>query len=116
MSEPVSPSPNAPPSRGPAPPQPPSWYRWLPLMGLALTALLLLWPLMRTPSTELSYSDFLSRVEAGKVATAEIDETGGVTGTLEDDTEYTTQIPTALGDNELAAMLEDSGVEVTGKK
>ena len=32
---------------------------------------------MQTPSTRLSYTDFLSRVEAGKVATAEIDETGG---------------------------------------
>jgi cell division protease FtsH len=115
MSAPTSPSPNAPPSRGPAPPPPPSWYRWLPLIGFALTSLLLLWPLTQTPSTRLSYTDFLSRVEAGKVATAEIDETGAVTGTLEDGGTYTTQIPTALGDNELAPVLEDNGVEVTGR-
>jgi cell division protease FtsH len=70
---------------------------------------------MQTPSSQLSYTDFLSRVEAGKVATAEIDETGSVTGTLEGGGTYTTQIPTALGDSELAAQLEDNGVEVTGR-
>jgi cell division protease FtsH len=115
MSEPTGPSPNVPPSRGPAPPPPPSWYRWLPLIGLVLTSWLLLLPLMQSPSTRLSYTDFLSRVESGKVATAEVDDTGGITGTLEDGSAYTTQIPTALGDNELAAELADNGVEVSGR-
>jgi cell division protease FtsH len=79
-----------------------------------LTSALLYWSLTQTPTTDLSYTDFLSQVEAGKVATAVIDQSGAVKGTLEDGTTYTTQIPTALGDNELAAELEENGVEVTG--
>ncbi|MGZ8652161.1 MAG: ATP-dependent zinc metalloprotease FtsH [Actinomycetota bacterium] len=116
MSEPTSPSPNASPSRGPAPEPPPGWSRWLPLIGLGVTLLLLFWPvLLRTPATPLSYTQFQSRVEAGKVATAEVDSSGGVTGTLEDGSTYTTQIPTALQDSELADELRASDVEVTGR-
>ena len=98
----------------PAPPPPPTWQRWLPWIGLAATFLLLFWP-RTTPSTELTYSQFLNDVRAGKVATATIDSTGGVTGKLEGGGEYSTQIPTALQDTELAPVLEDNGVQITGE-
>jgi hypothetical protein len=54
----------------------------------------------------LSYSEFLSRVRAGEASTAVIDSSGGVTGTLEGGERYTTQIPTALQDTELASELQ----------
>jgi cell division protease FtsH len=101
--------------RPPAPPPPPWWQRWLPLIGIVLTALLLFWPVRSTTSTELSYSQFLSNVRGGKVSTAVIDPTGGVTGTLEGGGEYSTQIPTALQDAGLAGELESNGVQITGK-
>jgi cell division protease FtsH len=101
--------------RPPAPPPPPSWQRWLPWIGLVATALLLFWPVRTTTPTELSYSQFLSQVDAGNVSTAVIDPTGGVTGTLKGGGEYSTQIPTALQDTGLASELQSNGVEITGK-
>jgi len=99
----------------PAPPPPPAWQRWLPWIGLALTALILFWPARTTQPTELSYSSFLSQVRAGKVATAVIDTTGAVTGTLKGGGQYESQIPTALQDAGLADQLETNGVQITGK-
>ncbi len=103
--------------RPPAPPPPPGWHRWLPLVGLLLTALLfLLWPMRSSTSpAELSYSQFLSQVTEGKVATAVIDTSGGVTGMLKGGGNYTTQIPTALQDTGLAEELKSNGVQITGK-
>jgi cell division protease FtsH len=100
--------------RAPAPPPPPAWQRWLPLAGLAVTAVILFWPRGASP-TELSYSAFLSRVQAGGVATAVIDPSGAVTGTLKAGGEYATQIPTALQDPNLAAELQSNHVMVTGQ-
>jgi cell division protease FtsH len=99
----------------PAPPPAPRWQRWLPLIGLALTAVILFWPVRTTPPTELSYSGFLSRVQSGQVTTAVIDASGAVTGTLHGGGEYSTQIPTALQDPTLASDLRDHGVQVTGE-
>ncbi len=101
--------------RGPAPPPPPRWQRWLLPIGLLVTMLILFWPVRMTTPTELSYSDFLDRVKAGTIATATIDPSGAVTGTLEGGGEYTTQIPTALQDTQLAAELEDNGVQIRGE-
>jgi cell division protease FtsH len=108
-------SPNVPPRRGPAPPPPPPWRNWLPIIGLALSLLLLFWPMPQGATTTLSYTDFRSRVEAGQVASAEIDADGRVSGTLENDHLYTTQIPTALQDTDLAAELRTNDVEVTAR-
>jgi cell division protease FtsH len=101
--------------RGPAPPPPPSWQRWLPWIGLAVTALLLFLPGRMSQPSELTYSEFLSRVDSGNVRTAVIDDEGRVTGSLKSGTEYETQIPTALQDTGLAAQLQDHGVEITGR-
>src|SRR5262245_44975782 len=65
--------------------------------------------------TELSYSAFLTQVDAGEVESAEIDPSGAVTGTLTSGGAYTTQIPIALQDPKLAGVLQSKGVEITGK-
>jgi cell division protease FtsH len=98
-----------------APPPPPAWRNWLLVLGLVASTLILFWP-QRGPSvSELSYSEFLSRVRASEVATAVIDPSGAVTGRLEQGGEYATQIPTALQDAELAQELQGHGVQITGQ-
>jgi cell division protease FtsH len=102
--------------RPPAPPPPPRWQRWLPLVGLILTLGLLLWPMRNSNApAELSYTQFLSQVDGGMIATAEIDPSGAVTGTLTAGGEYETQIPTALQDTGLADELKKKNVQITGK-
>jgi cell division protease FtsH len=98
-----------------APPPPPRWQRWLPFVGLLATLLLLFWPARSPQATELSYSAFLTQVDQSTVATAVIDATGGVSGTMKDGSSYTTQIPTALQDANLSSRLEDKGVQITAK-
>jgi cell division protease FtsH len=105
------------PNRGrpTAPPPPPAWRNWLLVFGLVVSLLILFWP-QRTPSvSELSYSEFLSRVRAGVVATAVIDPSGAVTGRLQGGGDYATQIPTALQDANLAQELQDRDVQITGE-
>ena len=83
---------------------------------LIITALILLWPMASSNAPrELSYTQFLSQVEDGNVATAEIDPSGSVTGTMSSGAEYTTQIPTALQDTGLAEELKSKDVQITGK-
>ena len=102
--------------RPPAPPPPPRWQRWLPLVGLILTLGLLLWPMRNSNApAELSYTQFLSQVDGGMIATAEIDPSGAVNGTLTAGGEYKTQIPTALQDTGLADELKKKNVQITGK-
>src|SRR5688572_6477895 len=98
-----------------APPPPPAWRNWLLVLGLVVSMLILFWPQGAPSVSELSYSDFLSRVRAGQVATAVIDPTGAVTGRLERGGDYATQIPTALQDAELAQLLQQHDVQITGE-
>ena len=98
-----------------APPPPPAWRNWLLVVGLVVSVLILFWPRGARSVSELSYTEFLSRVKAGEVATAVIDPGGAVSGTLENGGDYTTQIPIALQDPGLAEELRANGVEITGK-
>jgi cell division protease FtsH len=98
-----------------APPPPPAWRNWLLVVGLVASVLILIWPRGTGSVSELSYSEFLSRVEAGEVATAVIDPGGAVSGTLQNGGDYATQIPIALQDPGLAETLQANGVEITGK-
>jgi cell division protease FtsH len=98
-----------------APPPPPAWRNWLLVAGIVLSVLILFWPQSAPSVTDLSYSEFLSRVRAGDVATAVIDPSGAVTGTLERGGDYATQIPTALQDARLSRELERNGVQITGE-
>jgi cell division protease FtsH len=100
---------------GPAPPPPPPWRYWLILFGIAATILLLFGPaLTAKPPTTLTYSQFLSDVQNNQVKTATIDANGGVSGRLTDGKAYRSQIPTALQDKDLSALLQSHNVQITG--
>jgi cell division protease FtsH len=99
----------------PTPPPPPRWRQWLPLAGLGATALVLLnLDGHRSPTRNYSYSTFLSQVQANHVRTATIDPAGAVAGSLTNGTAYSTQIPTALQDNQLSSVLKAHHVAISG--
>jgi cell division protease FtsH len=116
MTEQAKPGPDRERPRAPAPPPPPAWRNWLLVAGLVASILIFFLPSMgESASTELSYSDFLSRVRNGDVNTAVIDANGAVTGTLAGGGNYETQIPTAIQDQRLAEELEANDVEITAE-
>jgi cell division protease FtsH len=99
------------------PPSPPPRWRWLWSAGvvIAFTALLFFRPgAGGTPAQALSYTGFVSDVTADKVSTAAITSAGSVSGKLRDGSAYTSQIPVALNDNALPALLLGHKVQVTG--
>jgi cell division protease FtsH len=67
-----------------------------------------------TTTKNLSYSKFLSRVDAGQVRTASVNPGGGITGMLKGGDNYTSQIPTAINDTHLAPTLKAHNVDITG--
>ena len=67
-----------------------------------------------TSAQPLRYTSFVSDVAANKVSTAAITATGSVSGKLSDGDAYTSQIPVALNDNALPALLLEHKVQVTG--
>src|SRR5207244_12010853 len=97
------------------PPPPPTWRNWLLVAGLVLSMLILFWPHSAPTVSELSYTDFLSRVRSDAVSTATIDPSGAVTGSLKGGGDYATQIPTAVQDTGLSKELQDHNVEIIGK-
>src|SRR4029450_8756325 len=48
-----------------APPPPPAWRNWLLVAGLIVSVLILFWPQREPSGSELSYTEVLSRGEAG---------------------------------------------------
>ncbi|HKC28535.1 MAG TPA: ATP-dependent zinc metalloprotease FtsH [Jatrophihabitans sp.] len=104
----------------PAPPPPPTWRRWLLPIGVLVTILLLLIPAMTksTPSEHFAYSDLLNQVNAGHVTSVTINNLGGVSGSLHNGRQFTSQIPTALttGTNPLQQALLAHHVKITGKQ
>ncbi|KAA9160226.1 ATP-dependent zinc metalloprotease FtsH [Amycolatopsis acidicola] len=117
MSRTAKPGPPPDPVRKPDPPKPPAWRAWLlPAAGLlALSLLFLPSILMNTPATKsLSYTDFLSKVDSGQVKTVQIGDKGAVDGTFADGSAFTSQLPTALGDTQLAQRLQARNVVITG--
>ena len=66
-----------------------------------------------TPVQALSYTSFVSDVTANKVSTAAITSAGAVSGKLDGGAAYTSQIPTALNDSALPALLLGHKVQVT---
>jgi cell division protease FtsH len=109
--------PGEPNDRPPAPagPPPPRWRMWLLPVGIFITLLLFLVPHMSSTTTKnFSYSKFLSQVTSGEVRTASVNPGGAITGTLKGGDDYTSQIPTAIDDTQLAPTLKAHGVDVTG--
>ena len=101
--------------RAPAPPPPPRWRMWLLPLGVVITLILLALPHMTsTPTKNFSYSKFVSEVEAGDVHTASVNPSGAITGSLKGGDDYTSQIPTAITDTQLAPTLKAHDVDVTG--
>ncbi|MGZ6564189.1 MAG: ATP-dependent zinc metalloprotease FtsH [Solirubrobacteraceae bacterium] len=104
----------------PAPPPPPAWRPWLLPIGLLITTSLLFIPVMTSPAPpqRLAYSDLLNQVNAGHVTSVSINNLGAVTGRLDKDGEFTSQIPTALttGTSDLQQTLLAHHVTITGKQ
>ena len=102
----------------PAPPSPPSWPLWLLPIAIAITVFLLLARGLSTgpQATSIAYSDFVTDVNAGKVADVRIDDTGAVQGTLKGGKTFVTRIPTALNNTQLEGQLRAKGVKITATR
>jgi len=101
---------------GRAPPPPPRWRSWLLPIGFLISlALLLSFPVRSSAVSSLSYSAFVSDVQAGKVATVDIGPEGTASGTLHNGQAYTTTIPLALAGPPLLSELERHGVQITAQ-
>jgi cell division protease FtsH len=106
-----------PPDRAPnqAPPPPPRWRSWLPIVGLLLTAALLLIPgrMGQGRVTELDYSPELKdKIAAGQVQSMEIGSDGHIEGKLKDGTSFESSYPTNLQDPEFTRLLDEHNVQV----
>ena len=97
-----------------APPPPPTWRNWLwPIMLIVIFALFFLLP-TRSPSTSLTYSQFLHDVSAHQVKTVQLASTPGGTssGTLTNGKRFTVVVPPQAG-QELLTELQDNNVTVS---
>jgi len=114
MSKQASPPPAGDTPKPSAPPPPPRWRNWIwPIMILAILVLFYLLP-TRSPSTSLTYSQFLSDVSAHQVKTVQLASTDGgtSTGTLTNGKNFTVVIPPQAG-QELLTELQANHVEVS---
>ncbi len=88
---------------------------WLLPIGVLITLVLLYIPHMSSTTTKtFSYSKFLSEVTSDQVKTASVNPGGAISGSLKGGDDYTSQIPTAIDDTQLAPTLKAHGVDVTG--
>ena len=97
-----------------APPPPPAWRNWLwPIMLIVIFALFFLLP-TRSPSTSLTYTQFLHDVSAHQVKTVQLASTPGGTssGTLTNGKKFTVVVPPQAG-QELLTELQDNNVTVS---
>jgi cell division protease FtsH len=101
-----------------APPPPPGWRHWLwPLALIAALVLFLFLPRFGGITTvNLSYSTFISDVQANKVKTFTLDNSTGstapATGTLKNGKNYTTVVPLPFAGTPLETTLQKSDVEI----
>ncbi|WP_051941257.1 ATP-dependent zinc metalloprotease FtsH [Phaeacidiphilus oryzae] len=101
-----------------APPPPPAWRHWLWPMAILL-ALGLWFALPQTRGggaapTDLTYSQFLSDVDAGRISTVSIEGSNGrSSGRFTDGSDYTTVIPVQLAGPALLDRLAAKHVAVT---
>src|SRR5580693_4084685 len=114
MSKQAKPPPPGDKAKPSAPPPPPTWRNWLwPIMILVIFALFFLLP-TRSTSTSLTYSQFLTDVNAHQVKTVQLASTPGgtSTGTLTNGKTFTVVIPPQAGQN-LLTELQSDGVEIS---
>jgi cell division protease FtsH len=94
-----------------------TWRRWVVPVGIAIVFATVLFfnPFAKKTSAQnFSYTGFVNEVRTDKVSTATINSTGSVTGRLRGGAAYKSQIPTALKDDALSALLVQHKVEVRG--
>jgi cell division protease FtsH len=99
MSKQATPPPPGDKPKASAPPPPPTWRNWLwPIMIVVIFALFFLLP-TRSTSTSLTYSQFLTDVNAGQVKTVQLASTSGgtSTGTLTNGKTFTVVVPPQAG-------------------
>jgi cell division protease FtsH len=83
------------------------------LLGVLVAALFLPTLLSSNTGTQVSYGDFVERLEADEVASAEFDNTSGqITGEFDGGESFTTTGPVELSDQDIA-LFTDKGVEFT---
>ena len=115
MTKPASPPPERDKPVPVAPPPPPKWRHWL-WAGAIVLFLLLFFVLPATRITQpvnLTYSQFVEQVSAGKIKTFTINSNGSASGTLTDGKQYTTVVPTQLTNPALLPQLQKQGVEIS---
>jgi cell division protease FtsH len=66
------------------------------------------------PTKNFIFTDFVTQVDANQVRTASVDPNGRVSGRLANNVRYTSQVPTAIPDAQLATQLQAHKVQVTG--
>jgi cell division protease FtsH len=109
------PPPGDKPAPASPPPPPPAWRHWLLPIGLLIAFFLWLWlPALHTAGqTSLTYSQFISDVNAGKVSSVVLTQGSGTSsGTLKDGTNYTVVIPSQAS-NALLDTLNSKGVKTS---
>ena len=99
----------------PTPQPPPSWRRWLLPIGMLILLGLLFWPslLRSSPTTQYTFTQFQNHVTSGDVKSVTIDSNGAVTGKLDNGTEFTSQLPTALDRSQITQQLNAGHVQIT---
>jgi cell division protease FtsH len=113
MSKQATPPPPGDKPKPTAPPPPPTWRNWIwPIMLVVIFALWFLLP-TRSPSTSLSYTQFLSDVAAHQVKSVQLGAVGATSnGTLTNGKSFTVVIPPQAGQN-LLTTLQDAKVQVS---
>ncbi|MEV8633968.1 ATP-dependent zinc metalloprotease FtsH [Streptosporangium sp. NPDC051023] len=111
----AKPGPSNEPPAPSAPPPSSGWRTWLLPAGMLIITVWLLVSIILnggTP-TPYPYSDFVAKVDAGQVKAVTIDDQGTVTGTLNNGTRFTSQIPTAPNAGQLETRLHARHVQTT---
>src|ERR1700722_5876776 len=102
-----------------APPPPPAWRHWLWVVAIGSSVLLwLVLPNIHTPSVpthNLTYSQFLSDVDAHQVKTTTIRTNGKASGALTNGHNYDTVIPVQLAGSSLLDRLTAAKVSIVAK-
>jgi cell division protease FtsH len=89
------------------------WPRWtiIVLLVVVVGAIALQFAASSTPSDQVNYGDFITKLSTDQVTEAKFDNANGkITGTLQDGTKFTTTGPIQLSDADQALFIE-KGVE-----
>ncbi|MDS0134698.1 MULTISPECIES: ATP-dependent zinc metalloprotease FtsH [unclassified Amycolatopsis] len=105
------------PAPKPEPPRRPRAGNWLlTAIGLLILGVLVV-PAFLTPAApSMTYTEFLSEVDAGHVESVTVDDQGAVDGKRRGGPAFTTRIPTALEPGQLESKLREKNVEITAAK